>query len=206
MEKLLNTGFRAIIFISAFLISISCLSQAVSSLNKKEVAKWYKSQEWLNGLKLKPHESTNDQEFERQYHANKIWWDKTFEWLKANDLDKITPGRYVIDEGNVIATDSEAPAPEIDKVKWESHKNFNDLQYIIKGKASMGVSPLSTAEVTEAYDSKKDAAFYDADGKFYIGEPGTFFIFTPKDVHRPGIKISGDNVVKKIVIKIRAIN
>ncbi|MFA5819559.1 MAG: YhcH/YjgK/YiaL family protein [Bacteroidales bacterium] len=207
MKKLLSSGFRTIIFISVFLISISCLSQSsVGSLDKKEVAKWYSSHEWLNGLQLNPHESINQQEFERQYHANKIWWDKTFEFLKTNDLDKLAPGRYTIDEGNVTATVSEAPAMDIDQIKWESHSNFNDLQYIIKGKAKMGIAPMSIAKVTEAYDSKKDIAFYDAEGEYYFAEAGTFYIFTPKDVHRPGIKVTGYDVVKKIVIKVRAVN
>lgn len=204
MKKLLKTGLKIIVFMSVLLISINCVSQTVNPSNKKEVAKWYKTGAWLNGCKLKPHQSTTQEAFAKEYAGNKALWDKTFEWLKANDLDKLAPGRYVIEEGNATATISEAPAPELDKVKWERHNNFNDLQYIIKGKANMGISPLSLAKETEAYDSKKDAAFYDVKGKFYVAEPGTFFIFTPADVHRPGVKVTGYDTVKKLVIKIRA--
>jgi YhcH/YjgK/YiaL family protein len=142
--------------------------------------------------------------FSKEYFGNKALWDKTFQWLKSNDLNTLAPGRYIIEEGNSTATVSEAPAPELEKVKWEIHQNFNDIQYIIKGKALMGVVPVEKATLTEAYDSKRDVGFYEANGAFYDGEPGTFFIFTPADVHRPGVKADGFDVVKKVVVKVRA--
>ncbi len=37
-----------------------------------------------------------------------------------------------------------------------------------------------------------------------LAEPGTFFIFTPEDAHRPGIKVDGFDTLKKVVIKVRA--
>jgi YhcH/YjgK/YiaL family protein len=207
MKKLLYRAFRTMILVSVILTGFSCFAQSqAGTMTKKEVSKWYKKSEWLGGCQLKPHQSTNQQAFAKEYFGNKALWDKTFTWLKENDLNTIAPGRYVIDQGNVTATVSEGPAPEIDKVKWETHNNFNDLQYIIKGKANMGVSPLSEAKVTEPYNSKMDATFYEAQGKYYVGESGTFYIFTPADVHRPGIKITGSDIVKKVVIKIRAVS
>ncbi len=206
MKKLIYKFFRTLLFVSVLLTGICCFAQSqTGTMTKKEISKWYKSNEWLGGCQLKPHKSTNQQVFAKEYFGNKILWDKTFAWLKVNDLNTLASGRYVIDEGNVTATISEAPAPEMEKVKWETHNNFNDLQYIIKGKANMGVSPVSEAYVTEAYNSKMDATFYETKGKYYVGEPGTFYIFTPADVHRPGIKIEGSDIVKKVVIKIRAV-
>lgn len=205
MKNLFDSVFRAVILMFAFLISINCFSQSVDILNKKEVAKWYNSGEWLNGCLLKPHKSINQKAFAKEYFGNKTLWDKTFKWLKINDLNNLEPGKYEIDEGNVVATVSEAQAPELESVKWEIHKNFNDLQYIIKGKALMGVIAASKATVAEVYDIRKDVGFYSAEGKLYTTEPGTFFIFTPEDVHRPGIKVEGYDIVKKIIFKIRAV-
>jgi beta-galactosidase beta subunit len=37
---------------------------------------------------------------------------------------------------------------------------------------------------------------------FIFRAPGTFFLFFPTDAHRPGIKVEGNDVVKKLVIKI----
>lgn len=203
MKKAFYVG--TFVIVSLFLTGFTGMAQSPASImNKKEVTKWYKSFEWLNGCQLKPHKSTNQAAFAKEYFGNKALWDKTFQWLKSNDLNALAPGRYVIEEGNSTATISEAPAPELDKVKWEIHQNFNDIQYIIKGKALMGVVPVEKATLTEAYDSKRDVGFYEAKGAFFDGEPGIFYIFTPADVHRPGIKADGFDVVKKVVIKVRA--
>jgi YhcH/YjgK/YiaL family protein len=37
-------------------------------------------------------------------------------------------------------------------------------------------------------------------------DPGTFFIFTPEDAHRPGIQVAGYESVKKVVVKVRTKN
>ncbi|HOU96878.1 MAG TPA: YhcH/YjgK/YiaL family protein [Bacteroidales bacterium] len=174
-------------------------------MSTKKIDKWYSAGEWLKGCQLKPHNSVNKKAFAREYFAKKELWDKSFEWLRTNDLDTISPGRYIIDGGNVTATVSEEPAPEFEKVRWEKHKNFNDLQYIVKGKARMGSVPVTEASIAESYDPKRDIEFYNAEGELYDAGPGTFFIFTPDDVHRPGIKADDfDGPVKKIVIKIRS--
>jgi dihydroorotase len=175
--------------------------------NEKEIfLKWYDGKEWLNGLQLIPHESINQQEFSKQYHKNRIWWDKAFEFLKTHDLNNLKPGNYIIDAGNVIATVSEAPTKDIDQVNWEAHQKFNDLQYIIKGKARMGIASISdpNAIVKVPYSTNTDTEnFSDTGGKYYDAVPGTFFIFSPQDIHRPAIKAAGYDVIKKIVIKVR---
>ena len=175
-------------------------------MDKKKVNQWYNSSEWLNDLQLKSHESTNRQEFEKQYKAHPAWWDKAFAWLKTNDLNAIEPGTYIIDDGNVKAIVTEAPAPILEKVKWEAHHHFNDIQYIVRGQAKMGVAPVSDARITESYDPANDVGFFEAEGEYYTAGAGTFFIFTPEEAHRPGIKIEGYETVKKIVIKVRATN
>jgi len=207
MKNHINQGLVSGLIISVMIISISSLAMSCKGpKDNKEADQWFSSGTWLKGLNLKAHESTNQEAFEKLYKANPAIWDKAFEWMKTNDLDAIEPGTYVIEEGNLRAIVSEAPAPELENVKWEAHQNFSDIQYIVKGKALMGVAPVSEAKVTEAYDPGNDIAFFDTEGEYYTAEPGTFFIFTPEDAHRPGIKMEGYDTVKKIVIKVRAKN
>jgi biofilm protein TabA len=206
MKKLLFPYLLAVP-VSAFLISCSSSAQLQNDGgDKQNVGKWYNSHNWLNGLQLTPHESINQQEFSRQYHKNKTWWDEAFQFIKTKDLANLKPGSYVIDSGNVIATVSEVAPKDKEQVNWEAHRNFNDLQYIIRGKAKMGVTPISDpeAKVTVPYNDKADTeTFADAGGKFYDAEPRTFFIFTPKDIHRPAFKVTGYDTIKKVVIKVR---
>lgn len=201
----MKPGLLSALIISTCLIGMGSLTQSCNiKMDKNEANQWYSSKEWLNDLQLKPHESTNVQAFEKLYKAHPSWWDKAFDWLKTEDLNTIEPGIYIIEEGNVRAIVSEAPAPPLENVKWEAHKAFNDIQYIVKGKAEMGVAPVSEATINDSFDSENDIGFYEVEGDYYTAEPGTFFIFTPEEAHRPGIKVEGYEVVKKIVIKVRA--
>lgn len=204
MKKLFIPGITALLVSTFF---IGCVSSRQSnSSNTQSVDKWFKGGEWLNNLQLTPHESINQQEFSRQYHKNKIWWDEAFDFLKKHDLPNLLPGSYVIDSGNVIATVSELNPKEKEQVNWEAHRNFNDLQYIIQGKVQMGVASISDpqARVTVPYAPKADTeTFSVGGGKYYDAQPGTFFIFSPKEIHRPAFKVTGYNLIKKIVIKVR---
>jgi len=174
--------------------------------NKKTAAKWFAKKDWKNGLSLKPHLSVNKSTFADQYHKNKTAWDKSFEFLKNNNLGTIEPGKYEIDGDDAYAIITEAPSKEFEQSKWEAHEKFVDIQYVINGEEKIGVTPLSAATISKPYDDANDYANYDADGKYYTAKPGTFFLFFPDDVHRPNIKVKGFDVVKKVVIKIRIIN
>jgi len=205
MMKKINSAVRSAMVISILLMSVGSLTWSCNgSKNRMKENNWYSSGEWLNGLQLKPHASTNQQEFEKLYKANPNLWSKAFEWLKVTDLEAIAPGTYVIEEDNLKAIITDAPAPEIEQLKWEVHQSFSDIQYIVRGKALMGVALASEAVVTKAYDSASDVGFVDAEGEYYTTEPGTFFIFTPEDAHHPGIKVEGFDTIRKVIIKVRA--
>jgi YhcH/YjgK/YiaL family protein len=167
---------------------------------------WFNTIPSQNGLQLTPSKSINEEEFFRQYRKNNTWWNEAFTFLKSQDLEKLKPGVYVIDSGNVIATVSQGPTKKIEDVKWEAHRNFNDLQYIIKGKAQMGVAPSADIRATNIvpYTNATDNMNFTNDGgEYFDADPSTFFIFTPQEMHRPAIKVAGSDNVKKIVIKVR---
>lgn len=178
------------------------LDTARSKWNEETSEKWLKTGEWTNGTTAKPDKSVNVIEFATQYHLNKTLWDKVFAYLDQTKLEQLAPGKYPIDGDNAFAIVTEGPDKEFDQTAWESHRNYIDLHYVIKGKEKIGAAPVANATVTKAYDPAKDAANYTVEGTFYIATPGTFFLFFPSDAHRPGIK-ADDSPVKKLVIKIR---
>ena len=199
MKKLF---LSALLFGGSFLF-MTAVAQNTNEWTKNKSKKWFKEKEWLGGLELKPHKTVDVQEFARQYHLNKSYWDKAFAFLKNTDLNKIAKGKYPIDGENVYASVTADSSKNFDKTNWESHRKYIDIQYVINGEEKIGVYPVSKATVTKEYDDKKDAANYSADGKLYSATPGTFFIFFPSDAHRPNITPGGNKVVKKIVIKVR---
>lgn len=175
-----------------------------TSWTKAKAAKWFNSKTWLNGLKLKPHPSIDQLEFAKQYAGNKSRWDKAFAYLKATDLATIKAGHYQIEGEDVYANVTEAPSKDFDKTQYEAHQQYTDIHMMISGKEKIGVAQVSAATVKTPYDNTKDIGFYNVEGKIYVADPNTFFIFFPGNAHRPGIKVDGENVVRKIVIKIKS--
>ncbi len=171
-----------------------------------DASAWYTGKSWLNGLKLQPHDSTNQQEFAKQYQAHKLWWDKAFAFLRDNNLDSLKPGKYVIDGDDVYADITDTPSDELDKSKWHSHRRYCDIQYVIRGAERVGVAPLETGKITIPFTDKGDSQFYTQDmkGEYYLGTPDVFFIFFPTEIHRPFIKVAESGPVKRIRFKIRS--
>lgn len=158
---------------------------------------------YLQLEKLKPHKSINTLEFAKQYHAQPLWWSKAFAFLKETDLATIKPGKYLIDGDNVFATITEGPPKQSDTTKWESHRIYQDIHYVVKGKEKIGIAPISSATIINDYNNARDLLFYSAEGRHYTADTSNLFIFFPADAHRPNLAIKGQDKVKKIVIKIR---
>ncbi len=184
--KKLSFFFSIILFL---FISIDVIAQTIPAA--------------LTAQSLKPHETINKAEFSRQYQRNKNYWDEAFGFLKNHDLDTMAVGKYVIDGDNVYATITENPTKDLDSTKWESHRNYIDLQSVIKGEEKIGVADITQLTVSVPYNASKDLINYSGEGKFYVADPGTFFLFFPADAHRPNITTNGNKPDKKIVIKIR---
>ncbi len=208
MKKAIFNSLQ-VLFIIIFMCNNPILAQTSTdeTWTKEKAVKWLHESKWGNGLKLHVYDSVNALEFAKQYHANKSYWDKALAYLKNNNLDTLSPGKYPIDGDNVFASVTINKPKVFEATKWEAHRKYIDIQYVIRGKEKMGVAPLSKTSVVEPYNETKDVGFYnvtDADSRFYIAVPGTYLIFFPQETHRPNIKIEGCDEDKKIVIKVRA--
>jgi YhcH/YjgK/YiaL family protein len=175
--------------------------------NEKKANSWLKSGDWKNGLTTDVHPSVNATEFAYQYHKNKALWDKAFEFLKNTRLDTLAPGKHIIDGDNLFVSIAEGPVKNFEETKWEAHKKYIDIQYVIYGKETMGVISIDKVTATDSFDEAKDLGFFTApeqQANYYEANPKAFLIFFPSDAHRPGIKIAGTDVDKKLVVKIIA--
>lgn len=168
---------------------------------KKEIAKWLKQKDWAGGLSLNLHSSVNKDSFYVAYHRNKQCWDAAFAFLRDHNLDSLKPGKYPILGDAVFANVTEAPSHKKEEVKWESHSQYIDLQYIIRGKEMIGIADTSKLTITKPYSI--DAINYQGEGKYYEAGQGYFFLFFPNNAHRPTIEVKGNDMVKRIVIKIQ---
>jgi biofilm protein TabA len=188
------------------LVATGLLAQTGSgdTWTKQKAKAWFEGKSWLKGLKLSPHKSVRQTEFAEQYHLHQAYWDSAFAFLKNQDLRSLAKGKYPIDGDNVFASITEDSTKDLENTRWESHRKYADIQYVIAGEERIGVCSVSKATVTQAYDEKSDVAHYAGNGTHYLARPGTFFIFFPPQAHRPNITTGGNRVDKKIVIKVRA--
>jgi biofilm protein TabA len=191
-------GLSALIFLHT-----PVYGQSNTKWNKKSAKNWFKAYPGLTGLKLKPGKSIDKTKFAAEYHANQRGWDKAFAFMKTVNPDTLRAGTYPIDGDNVIVRVTEGSSKALDSVKWEAHKNYHDIHYDIHGKEKIGIGDISKAKLIIPYDPVRDISFYEADGKYYLADPETFFIIFTSEVHRPLIRVNGYDNVKKVVIKVR---
>lgn len=155
-------------------------------------------------IKVTPDESVNKNEFERHYALNPVFWDAAFDFLEKTDLDSIKPGKYDIIGKDVYASVEEYISKDEDKSRYEAHRRYADIQYVISGSEKIGVVPLSSTEENVPYNEVKDICFLKSEHDSYFNaSPKNFFVFFPEDAHRPGVKIQEKIPVHKIVIKIK---
>lgn len=126
------------------------------------------------------------------------------EWLRDVNPD-IEKGVYEISP-RVKAIVSDYTTKEVNENGYEAHKEYIDIQYLLKGKEKICCLPLEYLKETKPYNKEIDAAFYDESSvksqELVIGN-GYFAIFYPLDGHMPGLDILEPIDVKKVVVKVK---
>jgi YhcH/YjgK/YiaL family protein len=176
-----------------------------SMWSQKKLDRWFEKGEWVNGWSVKPDASINRREFAEAYYKNRDRWDKAFKFLKNNDLLKLELKKYTIDGDKLFATVSEYTTKNTEDAKFEGHKKYIDIQYVAEGAEMIGIAPESeVTKITDLYNPENDIAFYTVE-KFTEcrAAPERFFIFLPSDIHRPGVKVSENTKVRKVVVKVK---
>jgi len=128
---------------------------------------------------------------------------KGFDFLTQNDLSKLEVGKYEIAGTDVFALVSEYETNEHQDCRPEAHRNYTDIQFIVKGREYIGFVTLNNQEILTEYNSEKDIVFYTSESTPLLLEVGMFAVFFPQDIHRPGMQIDGPEPVKKVVVKVK---
>ena len=164
---------------------------------------WFDHGDWNEGLQINIHPSVDVSEFYRQYHKRPDLWKAAFGYLKQ-DLTLAGTGKCILKENEAIAIVSAYETKRMEDAKWEAHRKFIDLQYVVNGEEKIGVLPLNKAKCDAGYQEDNDVIFFgEQDGAYYDANPDVFFLFFPGDVHRPCIQTGGGSKpVKKLVVKI----
>jgi biofilm protein TabA len=140
----------------------------------------------------------------QQYKEMHQGFDKAFDFLMNNDLDSLQIGKHLIDGDNVFALVQEYETKDSAGAKFEVHRKYIDLQYVVYGIEKMGHAIIDHTKDVVSYDNENDFALLDCKGSFITVKSKEFCIFYPNDAHMPGISNIEKSKIRKIVIKIKA--
>ncbi len=127
-----------------------------------------------------------------------------FEFLGKGGFDQ-GASRIEIDGSRLFALPQTYTPKALAEGRFEAHRRYADIQYVISGAEMMGYAPLEALAVETPYDGEKDIEFYHKPEAFsrLVVAGGSFAVFYPQDGHMPGIRIGdADGAVQKVVMKV----
>jgi biofilm protein TabA len=111
--------------------------------------------------------------------------------------------RIEIKGDKIFALHQSYTTKAITEGRFEAHKRFIDLQYIIKGTELIRIAPLKEGQITLPYNKEKDIEFYQLhEGTNLLMKPGMVAILYPDDLHAPCLTKDKPALVHKVVIKV----
>ncbi|MFT5871582.1 MAG: biofilm protein TabA [Clostridium sp.] len=130
---------------------------------------------------------------------------KAFKFLEENNVEELPKGKYEIDGDNVFILIQEYTSRDEKENKWESHKKYIDIQYVLKGSEVMGYKNILELNLVEDIFEEKDVSFYDEVENWtkLKVQAGEFAIFFPGDGHKPCCESTEPESIVKAVIKVK---
>lgn len=128
-----------------------------------------------------------------------------FDYLRNFD-PSTSDGKYVLEEGRLVAMPQSYETGPVEQKKFEAHRKFIDIQYMVSGEEKMLVRPLDSGlTMVQDYLPEKDVLFFkvpEGATDYQEYRAGDFGIFYPEDVHQPGCQLAGPAKVRKVVMKV----
>jgi YhcH/YjgK/YiaL family protein len=124
------------------------------------------------------------------------------EWLRRTDLRALPEGRHDIEGDRLFALVQEYTTRRAAECRWEAHRRYTDIQYVVSGVERMGYTNITRTSEQQSYDAERDVGFFEPGNDFVTVHAGTFVIFAPEDVHAPGGAAGEPEIVRKIVLKV----
>ena len=133
-------------------------------------------------------------------------FEKAFAFIKKAIAENLAVGKYELDGKNLFASVQEYNTKEEQAARFEGHRKYIDIQYIVSGTEYVEVTDITKAQPITEYNQEKDVQFYQTNERVWNGvwAENEYGIFFPYDIHRPGMRVDGVSApVKKILVKIK---
>ena len=118
------------------------------------------------------------------------------------NIVSLVDGKYEIN-GNAIYASVQTYLTK-ENAKYENHKKYIDIQYMIKGAEKIGVTNIINCKSCNDYDRNLDLEFFDITktDEYIELDEGSFVTLYPHDAHKPSIYKDKKELVKKVVVKV----
>lgn len=128
---------------------------------------------------------------------------RALSYIKALDHTVLKSGKYVIDD-TFYYTVQEYDTKPINECKFESHRKYVDIQFMVKGEELMEVANVSSLSLEKEYDEKLDIQFWkEPERAMQVSlMDGSYIVLYPEDAHRGAVSLYEKSKVKKIVGKV----
>lgn len=128
-------------------------------------------------------------------------------FIENNDLSKFECGKYQIQGDDVFAIVQEYDTKLAADSKFEVHKKYIDIQFMIKNSELMGCADVMNFEYDGEFNYENDIVFLNLkpqamEPDFLHIKQNEFIIFTPDDAHMPSIAVDQPAYAKKIIVKV----
>jgi len=131
--------------------------------------------------------------------------EQALEFLRTTDFSQLAPGVVEIDGQNIYAQIIDMHTRPQMENRPEVHRRYIDIQYLAWGEEYIGVAiDHGNNAISESLLAERDIIFYyQMENESTIEmTPGSYAIFFPQDIHRPGCKKKQAMPIRKIVVKV----
>jgi biofilm protein TabA len=129
---------------------------------------------------------------------------KAVDFLRLRGIHELPDGRVEIDGERVFALVQRYETLNPGAPKFECHRKYIDVQYIVSGEEVIGWTPVERMTITEAYDADRDICFGASSGEWTAVRllAGQMAVLYPDDGHAPKLAARAPSRVMKIVVKV----
>jgi YhcH/YjgK/YiaL family protein len=131
---------------------------------------------------------------------------RAVEHLKQTDFIALPAGNYDLQGKDIYVQVIDMTTKPFAETRAEVHRQYIDVQFLCRGREKIGVaSETGNNAVAEDLLASRDLLFYSGmeNESTLTMTPGSFAVFFPSDVHRPGCAFEQPEAIRKVVIKVR---
>lgn len=130
-------------------------------------------------------------------------------YLQSTDFSSVENGTYKLLGDEVFANVQDYNTKSLDNAKFEAHRKYADIQFIVSGSERIGVDKVNNFAKSTEYSSSDDIEFLSENSSqskcsFCTVKSDDFVILMPDDAHMPSVSPSDSlsSHVKKVVVKV----